>query len=373
MAVPLSQGSGQNPAYRPTRLHPIGRVRRVTSGIRLFERGHGYRAVRIPAITSLGDDRLVVVAVGRRRISDWGRSDLLIRRSDDGGATWSATRKLVRGWGRTVDNPTLVVDRSGVLHLLYQVGYRRLLHRRSDDGGATFSDPRDLTAVLAAIPERDGFVLRRFAPGPGAGALLASGRLVVPVWASSARGRRHRPSATLTIVSDDDGTTWSAGDYAAFPGGGIRNPSEAAVTALPGGGVLLSVRQKGDPRRAFTRSDDGVTRWAAPWYAPELFEPVCHAALATVGDAVVFVNPDSRDSVRPRLPDGKSVRENLTLRASRDGGATWGAPRVLDPGPSGYAALAADRGTLHLVYERGELSRAALWPTSIEYRRIPAG
>lgn len=202
----------------------------------LFVAGRGYRAVRIPAIAALDSRRIVVVAVGRRRVSDWGPSDLLIRRSDDGGGSWSAREVLERGWWRTVDNPTLVVDRMGTLHLLFQVGYRRLLHRRSVDGGRTFSDPVDLSAVLAAIPEREGFVPRRFAPGPGAGALLPSGRLVVPVWASSARGRRHHPSATLTILSDDDGMTWSAGDYVAFPGDGIRSASEAAITVLPRAG-----------------------------------------------------------------------------------------------------------------------------------------
>ncbi len=340
--------------------------------VTLFAGGRGYRAVRIPAIAALDPDQLVVVAVGRRRVSDWGPSDLLVRRSTDGGKTWSATRRFVHGWWRTLDNPTLVVDSAGVLHLLYQIGYRRLLHRRSGDGGRTFSAPTDLTAVLTSIPERDGFVPRRFAPGPGAGAKLTSGRLVVPVWASSAPGRRHRPSATLTITSDDDGMTWAAGEYAAFPGGAVRNPSEAAIAAVPGGGVLLTVRQKGDPRRVFTHSSDGATGWSTPRFAPEIFEPVCHAAVVADGRALFFVNPDSRDSERPRLPDGKAVRENLTLRVSRDDGATWGEARVLDPGPAGYSALAtAGDGTLHLVYERGELPRAALWPTSIAYRRIP--
>lgn len=339
----------------------------------LFAAGRGYRAVRIPAIAALDSQRLVVVAVGRRRISDWGPSDLLIRRSDDGGGTWSPSARLVRGWWRTVDNPTLVIDAAGVLHVLYQVGYRRLLHRRSTDGGRTFSPAADLSTVLTSLPERDGFVPRRFAPGPGAGALLPTGRLVVPVWASSARGRRHRPSATLTIVSDDDGMTWSPGAYAAFPGGAVRNPSEAAITTLPDGGVLLGIRQKGDPHRVFVRSADGAAGWSVPTFAAELFEPVCHAALATAGRTVYFANPDSRHSTRPRLRDGKAVRENLTLVRSDDGGATWVRPDVIDPGPAGYAALAATDTALHVVYERGEMSRAALWPTSIAYRGIPLG
>ncbi len=71
------------------------------------------------------------------------------------------------------------------------------------------------------------------------------------------------------------------------------------------------------------------------------------------------------------MRDGKSPRENLTLRWSRDDGRSWGDPTVIDPGPSGYASLAADSsGALHVVWERGLLPGTAVWPTSIAYARM---
>lgn len=339
----------------------------------LFQSGGRYRAVRIPAIAVVDERHLVVVAVGRHWISDWGPSDLLIRRSEDGGATWTPQRVLIRGWWRTIDNPTLLVDpASGELHLFFQAGYRRLWQRTSRDAGATFGRAIDRSAAVRAASTA-GFAIRRFAPGPGSGAALTGGRLVVPVWAAA--GRRHRPSATLTIVSDDRGRSWRPGDLVSGPGGRYPNPSEATVAPTPDGGAVLSFRQRAVRNRVFNWSADGATGWSEPRPAPELFEPVCHAALASVsgGELLAFVNPDSRASTTPALRDGKAPRENLTLRWSADSGRTWGAVTVIDPGPSGYAALAADpAGGIHVVWEHGRLPGTAVWPTSIAHRHLRA-
>jgi sialidase-1 len=271
---------------------------------------------------------------------------------------------LVRGWWRTVDNPTLVVDRLGRVHLFYQAGYRRLWQRTSTDGGVTFG-PRVERSDVVRAASTSTFATRRFAPGPGAGAMLASGRLVIPVWAAS--GVRHRPSVTLTIVSDDDGMSWQPGELVAGPRGPFPNPSEAAVASSPGG-VVITFRQRAVRSRVFAWSADGATGWSEPVAAPELFEPVSHAAVVATGDRLAFLNPDSRGSVTPMLPDGKAPRENLTLRWSEDDGHSWGEPTVIDAGPSGYVAAASDgSGGLHVLWESGRLAGTALWPTSIEY------
>jgi sialidase-1 len=334
----------------------------------LFRNGRGYRAVRIPAIAAVDSRRLVAFAVGRWLISDHGPSDLLVRTSPDGGSTWTPQRPIVRGWWwRTVDNPTVVVDRAGSLHLIYQESYRRLLYRVSPDAGATWSEPTDITGAAAAS---GALSIERLAPGPGAGVRLASARLVVPLWVGS--GRRSGPTASLTIFSDDDGTTWQAGELIAGPGGAFANPSETALAALPDGTVLASLRQGADRRRVFSRSPDGASAWSALEPSEHLFEPGSHAALAALtGGLVVFGNPDSRASHTPPLRDGKRTRENLTLRISRDAGSTWGEQAVLDPGPAGYLALAADgSGGLHALWEHGRRPGTALWPTSIVYQRV---
>ena len=234
-----------------------------------------YRAVRIPAIAVVGQRTLVAMAVGRRRLTDFGPSDLLIRRSMDGGQSWGRTRVLVRGWWRTVDNPTLVVDPvGGALHVFFQTDYRRLWQRTSIDGGRTFRPRVDLSRVVRAASTPD-FRVDRIAPGPGAAAVLSGGRLVVPVWANQGRGQR--PSVVLTIVSDDHGRSWQPGEIIAGPGGEFPNPTEASVAPTADGGAVLSFRQATVPHRVFTWSPDGATRWTAPRAVPELYEPVCQA------------------------------------------------------------------------------------------------
>jgi sialidase-1 len=343
----------------------------VDAPVDLYRSGGWYQSVRIPSLAILDDDRLIALAVGRHLRSDHGPSDILIRRSQDGGATWSRARVLVRGWLRTVDNPTLVVDPSTeAVHLFYQSAYRRLWHRVSTDGGLSFAPPVERTDVVTRA-SIDGFQITDMAPGPGGGAVLDSGRLVIPIWVVDEQ-RRRRPAA-MTIYSDDAGATWSAGDLVAGSGGRFGNPTETTVAAAPAGGAVLSFRQSRVPHRVFSWSPDGSTRWTAPEPAAQLFEPVSHAALLRVGDSLAFVNPDSRASTTLERRSGKAPRENLTLRWSSDDGRTWDGGTVIDPGPSGYPALAAGpSGDVHILWEHAALGGDAFLPDTIRYSVIRA-
>lgn len=84
---------------------------------------------------------------------------------------------------------------------------------------------------------------------------------------------------------------------------------------------------------------------------------MCSASLVRLTeqpDRVLFVNPDSRNSVRGPNAWGAWPRENLTIRLSYDEGRTWLVSKVLDPGISGYSDLAVGpEGTIYCLYERG--------------------
>lgn len=347
----------------------------------LFTAGDaGYAAYRIPAIVVTPQQTVLVAAEGRKNNrGDWGLIDLFVRRSPDSGRTWEPARPLVtqqdlpadirwnpattgkaeRPPGFTISNATWIADTvRGRTLFLFCVEYMRCFVIESSDGGVSFSPPREITNAFDAFRTRDNYAWRVIATGPGHGAQLASGRLVVPVWISTADGPNpHHPSVSATIYSDDGGTTWHAGEIAAGRGDDVPDPSETAIVEAAPGKVLLNFRNESPRnRRAVAVSANGATGWSRPQFDDTLIEPVCMASLARLADGtLVFSNPATLEPIPSRPTAVNRRRQNLGLRTSRDGGATWSEPLVLEPGPSAYSDLAvAPDGSVLCFYEHGE-------------------
>ena len=347
----------------------------------LFQaRAGGYATYRIPGIVVTARGTLVVYCEARAsNRGDWGTIDIWLRRSPDGGQSWSPPELLPRlpepvaanpaalaqhltpAEQQTYNNPVAIAGISGDVHFLHCSQYARCYYRRSSDEGASWSEPIDVTAAFEVFrPEYDWRVL---ATGPGHGIQLRGGRLVVPVWLSTGTGGHgHRPSCVSTIYSDDEGRTWLRGDIVAHNMPHAPNPSESAIVQLVDGRVMLNIRNESLRHRRLTSiSPDGATNWTEPCFDDALFEPVCAASLlcapAPTGftqDMLLFANPDSRGS--PRVAPGRVSlpRENLTLRASLDCGGIWYVVKRLETGISGYSDLAAaSNGTVFCFYERG--------------------
>jgi sialidase-1 len=354
----------------------------------LFRAGEGgYASYRIPALTLAAPKVLLVACEARRNSgSDWGDVEILIRRTSDGGQTWETPRALVRqsdlprdvvrnaaavatGHGQpgafTIGNPTWITDAaSGETHLLYCVEYSRAFIVTTRDEGRTFSSPREITAAFERFRQRDNYDWRVIATGPGHGVTLTSGRLVAPVWLSTSKDDAHHPSVAATIYSDDRGETWHAGEIVGANTARTPNPNESAIVEIAPDRVMMSMRTESSRnRRALAWSADGASNWTEPVQAEELWEPVCMAGLAASrrpGDfaaVILFSNPASL-APRPKDPDSVwRIRQNLTLRASSDGGKTWLDTLVIHSGPSAYSDLAAsDDGTVYCLYECGEKS-----------------
>jgi len=102
----------------------------------------------------------------------------------------------------------------------------------------------------------------------------------------------------------------------------------------------------GKHRRTIQRSRDGGLTWSPLAFDEGLIEPVCQASLISIGRGrLLFSNPAA------------TTRTHLTVRLSKDGGASWKASRLLEEGPSAYSSLALlPGGTIGLLYERGERS-----------------
>lgn len=370
----------------------------LASRTNLFTAGvGGYAVYRIPGILSTPGGAWLAWCEARRRTgSDWVQTDVLLRRSTDGGRSWSAPQvisatsaeiarnpvalatNLGRPEERTMHNPVMIAGRDGTVHLVFCAEYNRAFYARSTDDGATFAPAREITATFETFrPQYDWKVL---ATGPGHSIQLRSGRLLIPVWLSTGSGGGgHRPSCIATIYSDDQGETWKAGAIIADHSEALANPSEAVPVELADGRVLLNLRHETkNRRRGIAFSSDGATGWSPVRFDEALFEPVCMAGLVRVPGhsrerqaTLVFANPDS--SQPPTTPGaaGNASRRNLRIRLSADDGATWPIHRVLDAGLAGYSdlAVAAD-GTLLCLYESAALGGTAYNPGALTLARF---
>ena len=343
----------------------------------LFDaRTGGYHIYRIPGILVTPGGAVLATAEARLGTGgDYDDIDLLLRRSTDGGLTWDSPRKLIgheRYGPGPMNNCSMIADRlTGAIHLLCCHDYARVFYLRSEDDGLTFTEPVEITASFEAF--REVFPWRVVATGPGHALQLESGRLLVPTWMSTGGGtefgpgkRGHRPSAIMTLYSDDHGASWQCGELVAGPEWG--NPSESIAEQLSDGRVILNIRTEGEyHNRLISISEDGISGWSEPRPDEALLEPICMAgfirwegpdggvqAPALQGKRrFLFANPDNLDKT---MSTWAYDRKRLTVKVSYDECQTWPLSRVLEPGPAGYSDLAVlPDGTILCLFERGDI------------------
>jgi sialidase-1 len=338
----------------------------------------GYKLYRIPGVVVTKSGTVLAYCEARKTTSDWATIDVLLRRSTDGGKTWSDPTKIADVAGPkprnpiavekkfgtkddvTYNNPVMIADRSGAVHLLFCLEYMRCFYARSDDDGKTWTKPEEITAS-AFDPLKKEYDWRVLATGPGHGIQLKSGRLVVACWLSTGTGGNgHRPSVVTTIYSHDAGKTWKPGAIAIPNTAEWINPNESALAELPSGAVMLNARSESkENRRLLTFSDDGATKWTKPRFNDDLPEPVCMGSLLAVPGAkpvLLFSNPDNLEKAGAKAPPAPGTgrdRKNVTVRLSYDDGLNWTAKRAVESGASAYSDLAVLKdGTVLLFYER---------------------
>ena len=143
----------------------------------VFRDGVGaYRHYRIPSLVTTPSNVVLALAEGRMQKNDHGWVDIVLRRSFDGGKTWSPM-SVVRTESNatprvTICNPTPLVDAPEVV-LLFNRENAEILLTRSLDDGATWSPPRQIS--WSRPPE-----WQWLAVGPPAALRTRAGRWVVP-------------------------------------------------------------------------------------------------------------------------------------------------------------------------------------------------
>lgn len=320
----------------------------------------GYHTYRIPAVTVAQNGVVVAFAEGRSAGKDHAENDIVLKRSADGGRTWSALRVLAEDGENALNNPCVVVLReSGRMLLMFQRylrGYDEhkaepghegdkivrtwLMH--SDDHGMTWSAPRDITAQT----KRPVYVTS-VAAGPGNGIQLRhgqhAGRILMPF-----NQGPYGDWKVYAAISDDLGETWRYGDIAPEGSPGMGN--EVQFVELSDGRVRLNARgMDGGYLRKTAISDDGGMTWSPLVADPALIEPQC------MGSVIRQRNADGTEG--PILYSGPATqrrRINGTVRVSEDDGETWPISRTLHEGHFAYSHLVAlADGSIGCLYETG--------------------
>lgn len=311
--------------------------------VRVFSSGDaGVSCYRIPAVVSTPNGTLVAFAEARHGgCADGGTREIAVRRSADGGRTWSAVGFAAGSRTNRVGNPYPIVLRSGRIVLVYvKHGAQDACGNGgcgsgngvvfSDDGGATWTPEHDVSEQFGRA--------RGALTGPGSGVALEVSPGHERLLAVAHRGAYIEDYVTY---SDDGGTTWTTQERT-FP-----RMDEGTFADLGGGHVLLSMRHTQEPRlgRALARSRDFGLTWSPVEFDRSLVGPVCQGSLMHLGSRVYHSNPASGSS-----------RGRLTVRSSEDGGRSWTRAVLVQARASmGYSSLlrapVGDNATGGILFE----------------------
>jgi BNR repeat-like domain len=253
--------------------------------------------------------------------------DVYYKKSEDGGTTWTAAQKL-NGTLNGSGDPAIAIDSSGHIHVVW-ADYvpdvsEDIYYRRSDDGGATWSAVKRLSWT-SGWSESPGIAV-----GPG--------DTIHVVWEDETPGNGE----VYYKQSTDGGATWGTSKRLSSTADSSRYP----VIAVSGDSrihVAWHDFTPGHPEIYYKRSTDGGATWNAAKRLTWTVVGSWHPAMGLgSGNAVLIV-----------WQGGTSGSDEIYLKKSTDGGATWGTSRRLTwtSGSSWSPAIAMDSsGTVHIAW-----------------------
>jgi sialidase-1 len=329
--------------------------------VNVFQQGEsGYSCFRIPSIVSCKSGALIAIAEGRKNnCSDTGNIDLVMKKSIDGGRSWSNVKVVWDDGDNVCGNPVPVVDvKSGKIVLVATWNYgtdkesdiiagtsvktRRVFVLSSDDEGQTWSTPKDITSQVKS-PSWGWY-----ATGPCHGIQLQKshkGRIVVP---ANHTVFEDRSTHSHLIYSDDCGVTWHIGGIVKEAGG-----NESSVVELKNGNLMLNMRNYDKQHacmRAYAISSDGGKSLSEMSFLPELIEPICQGSTLNYlkhgrpSKNILFSNPSSTTN-----------RKLMTIKLSKDNGRSWRYSYLVYPEHSAYSDMVnLPDGKVGLLFEYGK-------------------
>lgn len=299
---------------------------------------------RIPAIVTAPNGNLIVAIDKRVPSCDDLRTndniDIVIRRSEDNGETWSEIVNVVDyPLGESASDPSMLVDEvTKEVFLFYNymdliqekdVYYLKLI--KSSDNGRTWGDPVDITSQITKEAWHNDFKF------------ITSGRSIQTRSGKLLHTLVNIQHGLHLFASDDHGESWYLIDSPIIPG------DESKVVELEDGSWMVNSRVAGAGVRFVHLSEDEGKTWISK---PDsiLVDPACNASIiryTSMNDGsdknrLLFSNANAADS-----------RKNLTVRISYDEGQTWSEGKTVYAGGSAYSSMTVlANGDIGLFFEK---------------------
>ncbi len=355
-------------------------------------RDNGSRVYRIPAMVVAEDGSIVVAADKRyQSYTDIGGGhviDIVVRRSTDGGKTWSEPITIAKGVG-TADNnrcgfgdPSLVKGKDGKLYCLfaagnlgYWYGQKHVCMSTSTDNGVTWSSsesnpPVDIYATGAiqnatGVGAAGGYGLYDYFVTSGKGLYTSDGILMYLIPAQTLTASNYTitdgtywgaAADDYLFYSTDDGVTWYFSQTPMIVGG-----DEAKVIEMNDGSLFGSIR-KGGARRfntaTYTKNDDGKTlsfNFGTQWDNDQL-----HQDSQNNQDILYYQRETTEgktDVIIHSITTGNHV--NFKLYYSTDKGTNWTEFLTVQTKGTRYVTMERSaNGSLYLFFEDQSLNSA---------------